>query len=55
LPNLEHYPRIRLDGLRKTTKTARIAGYRSNILTRELPNTKQECKPRDNEVRPNLG
>jgi hypothetical protein len=38
---LRHYPGIRLEGLRKT----RIAGVKADILTRDCPNTKQNCYP----------
>jgi hypothetical protein len=38
--SLRHYPGIRLERLRKTTKNyVRIAGLRADILTRELSNT----------------
>jgi hypothetical protein len=41
---LRYYPRICIEGLRKTTKqSVRIAVFRADILTRVLSNTKQEC------------
>jgi hypothetical protein len=40
---LRFYPSIYLEGLRKATKlSVRIAGPRAEILTRDLPSTKQE-------------
>jgi hypothetical protein len=36
------YPGIRVEGLRMTTKTLRIASLRSEIWTLDLSNTKQE-------------
>jgi hypothetical protein len=51
-PNIRHYPGIRLEGLRKTTKTSiRMPGLWAEIWTRDLPNTKQECLPRYHDVR----
>jgi hypothetical protein len=42
---LRYYPGICLEGLRKNTKcSVRIADLRGEILTRDLPNTKQECE-----------
>jgi hypothetical protein len=43
-PNLIYYPSIHLERLKKTTKTlVRVAGLQTEILTWDLPNTKQEC------------
>jgi hypothetical protein len=41
--NLRNYAGIHQQGLRKITKTLRTAGLRAEILTRDLPNMKQEC------------
>jgi hypothetical protein len=39
-----YYPRIYLDGLKKTRKiSVRIAGLWTDIWTRDIQNTKQEC------------
>jgi hypothetical protein len=39
-----YYPGIRLEEVRKTTKTSvRIVGLRDEILTRDIPNTEQVC------------
>jgi hypothetical protein len=41
---LIYYTGIRLEGLRKTTKTSvRIARLLAEIWTQELPNMEQEC------------
>jgi hypothetical protein len=43
-PVLRYYNCICLEGLKKTMKNSvRIAGFRVEIWTRDLPNTKQEC------------
>lgn len=49
--NLRYYPSICLAGLRKTTKTVRIAGVRAEIWIRHLPNVRQEYEPLDHDVR----
>jgi hypothetical protein len=41
-PNLRHYPDICLERLSKTTKpSVSIAGLRTDICNRDLPNTKR--------------
>jgi hypothetical protein len=42
-PNSKNYPGICLEGLRKTTNKLSVAGLLSEIWTRDLPNTKQDC------------
>jgi hypothetical protein len=49
-PNLRYYHVICFEELKKTTKTlVRVDGLRAEILTQDLPNTKQACQPLDHE------
>jgi hypothetical protein len=42
VPKVRHCPGICLEGLRKATKSLKLAGLRAKISTEDLPNTKQE-------------
>jgi hypothetical protein len=43
-PNLSYYPDIRVEGLGKPTKTSAIlSGPRTEILTQDFQNVKEEC------------